>query len=191
MYLIVGLGNPGEQYNFTRHNLGFLTLDFYFKVKGLEWANSSKYNSSWLKTNLTIKKNQRSGILRKTVDIIFIKPQTFYNNSGSAVANFANFYKIPHQNILILCDDFSLPFSKTRIRERGSDGGNNGLKSIIKSLGTPDFHRLRLGIANDPLHRKIGDTDFVLGRFSEEEKALFPQILPDFTQRIEDFLLEN
>ncbi|MBQ3310271.1 aminoacyl-tRNA hydrolase [Candidatus Saccharibacteria bacterium] len=172
MKLIVGLGNPGNQYNFTRHNAGFLALDFYAKVKGLSWEPHPKHDALYL----------------KTTDALFIKPQTFYNDSGRSVQAFARFYKIPTSDILVICDDFSLEFGKLRSRIHGSDGGNNGLKSITEQLGTPDFPRLRIGTANDTLRRKLGDTDFVLGRFTEEERATLPSILPEVITRIDQFL---
>lgn len=190
MYLIVGLGNPGNQYHFTRHNFGFLALDFYFKIKNLTWSSSSKYQATWAKTNLDLTKHSRHATSRCTIEAIFIKPETFYNDTGTPVANFANFYKIPPEKILVLCDDFNLEFGTSRLREKGSDGGNNGLKSISQKLGTANFQRLRLGTANDLLRHKIGDTDFVLGRFTEKEKAILPQILTNFCQRIDDFLLQ-
>lgn len=172
MKIIIGLGNPGNQYNFTRHNFGFLALDFYAKVKGMNWEAKPKFDALWLKDG----------------DALFVKPQTFYNDSGRAVQQFSHFYKVPTSDILVVCDDFSLEFGKLRSREHGSDGGNNGLKSIAEQLGTSDFPRLRLGTANDPLRRKIGDTDFVLGRFTEEERAKLPEILPAVVSRIDKFL---
>lgn len=161
MKLIVGLGNPGNQYNFTRHNFGFLALDFYFKVNGLGWEPHPKFDA----------------VYKKDSERIFIKPQTFYNNSGQAVRAFANFYKIPPQDILVLCDDFNLQFGNLRFRERGSAGGNNGLKSTIAELKTEDFPRLRLGTGNPELRSRLGDTDFVLGRFTDEEREALPEIL--------------
>lgn len=160
MKLIVGFGNPGSQYNFTRHNFGFLALDFYAKINQLEWEPHPKFNAIYLKKDNTI----------------FIKPQTFYNDSGQAVRAFANFYKIPPENILVVCDDFDLPFGKIRYRANGSDGGSNGLKSVISHLGTNEFPRLRLG-TNNNLRAKIGDIDFVLGKFTAEEKEKLPEIL--------------
>jgi PTH1 family peptidyl-tRNA hydrolase len=171
MKLIVGFGNPGNMYNFTRHNSGFLALDFYAKIKGLNWEKTEKNDAIYL----------RSG------DTFFIKPQTFYNDVGRAVAAFKNFYKIKNSDILIICDDFNLEFGKTRLREKGSAGGNNGLKSTIESLGTEDFPRLRIGTANDALRRKIGDTDFVLGKFTAEEREKLPEILREVSDKIDEF----
>lgn len=168
MELVVGLGNPGPEYNFTRHNFGFLALDFYAKVKNLTWQKP-KFHALWLKDG----------------DKIFIKPQTFYNDSGHAVAEFANFYKIPLEDILVICDDFNLPFDSFRYRVKGSAGGNNGLKSISEYLHTTDFPRLRLGTGNDALRQKLGDVDFVLSRFTPEEKSALPAFLTKVADEID------
>lgn len=170
MRLIVGLGNPGAEYNFTRHNFGFLMLDLYAKIHNLNWQKP-KLGAEWLKSG----------------DQIFIKPQDFYNNSGQAVQAFMHFYKIPRENLLVICDDFDLEFGKTRFRERGSSGGNNGLKSIASHLKTTDFARLRLGTGNKPLRERLGDTDFVLGRFTAEEKDQLMPIINDASQKLEDW----
>ncbi len=168
MQLIIGLGNPGNEYNFTRHNFGFLALDFYATIHNLTWQKP-KFNSIWL----------------KDADRIFIKPQTFYNDSGIAVSKFLNFYKLTPQDIFVICDDFNLPFSNLRFRAKGSSGGNNGLKSISEHLHTTDFPRLRLGTGNDELRQKLGDTKFVLGRFTETEKAQLPQLLRQICTEID------
>lgn len=172
MYLIVGFGNPGPEYLWTRHNFGFLALDFYFKKKGYTWEPHEKFDAIW----------------EKQGDVIFIKPTTFYNNIGTSIRSFMDFYKIPRENLLVLCDDFSIPFGTLRSRTKGSAGGNNGLRSTIQSLGTEDFPRLRLGTRNDALRQKLGDVDFVLGRFTEEEKSSLPDILTQITAKIDDFL---
>lgn len=169
MKLVVGLGNPENQYNFTRHNFGFLALDFYAKIKGETWQKP-KFNALWFKFG----------------DNIFLKPQTFYNNSGQAVQAFAKFYKIPPEDILVVCDDFDLPFGTLRFRTQGSSGGNNGLKSISEHLGTTNFPRLRIGSNNPSIRQKLGDVDFVLGKFTPEEKAELPQILMNIAARIDE-----
>lgn len=172
MKLIVGLGNPGNEYNFTRHNYGFLALDFYTKVKNLTWQKP-KFGAIWLKDG----------------DRIFIKPQDFYNNSGVSVAAFLRFYKLSPQDLLIICDDFDLEFGKIRYRERGSSGGNNGLKSISQHLKTDDFSRLRLGTNNPTVRQQIGDIDFVLGHFTAIEKDQLPQLLQQITTKIDELTL--
>ena len=180
MKLVVGLGNPGNQYNFTRHNSGFLALDFYFKRKNLSWESSPKFGAEWLKV--------RADELGSTEDIIFIKPQDFYNESGRAVRAFQQYYKIALDDIIAICDDFNLEFGKLRFRESGSAGGNNGLKSIIAELHSDTFPRLRIGTGNGALRAKIGDTDFVLGKFTPEEREQLPAILSAVEQRLDEIL---
>lgn len=170
MKLVIGLGNPGSQYNFTRHNFGFLALDYYFKRNNLTWESKPRYGAIW----------GRRG------DTIFVKSQGFYNESGVAAQEFIRFYKIKLKDILVICDDFNLEFGKTRYRAKGSAGGNNGLKSIISMLGTDEFPRLRLGTSNDELRKKIGDTDFVLSKFTPEEKEKLPEVLEEVLEKIDN-----
>lgn len=172
MKLIVGLGNPGGRYNFTRHNVGFLALDFYFKLKGLSWETKPKFGAVWARKD----------------DVFFIKPQDFYNDSGRAVAEFMRYYKIAPANILVICDNFDLEFGKVRARESGAAGGNNGLKSIDAALSSSDYARIRIGTGNDTLRHQMGDVDFVLSRFTPEEKAKLPDILNETTLKIDEFL---
>lgn len=161
MKLIVGLGNPETKYNFTRHNTGFLALDYYFKIKGLKWSSEPRMGALWAKDG----------------DVIYIKPQKFYNLSGVPVVAYMKYYKIPASDILVICDDFNLGFGVVRYRASGRAAGNNGLKSIIASIGTEDFPRIRVGTGNDDLRSRLGDTDFVLSKFTAEEKAKLPEIL--------------
>ncbi|MBQ6593546.1 aminoacyl-tRNA hydrolase [Candidatus Saccharibacteria bacterium] len=172
MKLVVGLGNPGNQYNFTRHNFGFLALDFYFKVRKIEWAAQPKFGAIW----------GRSG------DTIFIKPQDFYNMSGKAVREFVQYYKIALDDILVICDNFDLVFGKMRYRSTGVAAGNNGLKSITAELKTDNYPRLRLGTGNDELRKKMGDVDFVLSKFTPEEKAKLPEILMQAADKIDEII---
>ena len=199
MKLVVGFGNPESKYNFTRHNTGFLVLDFYAKVKGLTWETSPRFNATWLKTTISSSHEQAS----------LIKPETSYNNVGDSIKAFAHFYKIPNSDILVICDDFNLDFGKMRLREKGSAGGNNGLKSTISSLNTEDFPRLRLGtdnasrvgsnLAASALKSatgdidtksigKISDIDFVLSKFTPEEKEKLPAILRSAVSEIDNWL---
>lgn len=175
MKLVIGLGNPEAKYNFTRHNTGFLALDFYFKLNHLTWKPKPRLGA----------------IYGRGEDIIFIKPQDYYNNSGQAVREYTRFYKIPPGDILVICDDFNLDFGIIRYRSGGSSGGNNGLKSIITELGTDAFPRLRLGTGNAKIHSKLGDVDFVLSKFTPEEKQSLPSILKDTASRIDDFITNN
>lgn len=171
MKLIVGLGNPGNEYNFTRHNFGFLALDFYAKTHNLIWEKP-KMNAIWAKSG----------------QIIWIKPQTFYNNVGESISAFLRFYKIDLCDLLVICDDFDLSFGQIRYREHGSSGGNNGLKSITSYLKTEQFPRLRLGTNNPEIRSKLGDIDFVLGHFTADEKSALPDLLTQISTRIDDFI---
>lgn len=200
MKLVVGLGNPGSQYNFTRHNTGFLALDFYLKVKGVSWEKAPKFGAEWVKVRadeLRVGKASDAqdsvrnlGALRTSAreDVIFVKPQDFYNLSGKAVKEFARYYKIVLDDVLVVCDDFNLPFGIIRYRENGSAGGNNGLKSVISELQSENFPRVRVGTGNPELRGKIGDTDFVLGKFTTLEKAKLPGVLRDVEIKLDEIL---
>ena len=171
MKLIVGLGNPESKYNWTRHNTGFLCLDYYLKTKKLDWNKTPKFGATYCKID----------------DTWIIKPQDYYNESGKAVRQFSQFYKISLADILVICDDFTMMFGKIRFRNSGSSGGNNGLKSIIAELGTEDFARLRVGTGNDELRKKVGDIDFVLSKYTPEEKATLPAVLNETAERIDSW----
>ena len=170
MKVIVGFGNPGSQYHFTRHNFGFLALDFYAKIHQLDWKDDKKRQLKYFKQG----------------DKLFVKPQTFYNEVGRSLTALRSYYKLSSQDFLIVCDDFALAFGQLRFRERGSAGGNNGLKSTIQHFGTDDFPRLRLGTANDPLRQRLGDTDFVLSKFTPEEHEQLPKILKNIANFLEN-----
>lgn len=172
MKLVVGLGNPGNQYNFTRHNIGFLALDFYFK----------RYKADW-------RDKPFLGAIRGVLgDTLFIKPQNFYNETGRVVADYMRHFKIPASDILVICDNFDLEFGAVRFKASGSAGGNNGLKSIDSTLGSSDYARIRVGTENDELRKKIGDIDFVLSKFTPEEKEKLPEVLSKITEKIDDFI---
>jgi len=175
MKLIIGLGNPGNQYNFTRHNFGFLALDFYFKINGLTWEKTQKFHSVIGKTN-------------RASNILFMKPQTFYNDSGLAVQEAVNFYKVKPEDILVICDNFDLNFGQIRHRAKGTTGGNNGLKSITAALKTDNYPRLRLGTGNEELRKKLGDIDFVLSKFTPEEKEKLPEILKSVSEKLDELI---
>jgi len=150
--LVAGLGNPGREYQRTRHNVGFMVLDRLMADAKLPWDYSEKWGAAWAKT-----------------DVILVKPATFMNRSGEAVSAIANFYKIAAAEILVVLDDFALPLGKLRLRAQGSSGGHNGLESVFEHFGTESIPRLRVGIGAAPVQ---GATDYVLGRFFEEEQSL-------------------
>lgn len=169
---MIGLGNPGDRYNFTRHNTGFLVLDYYFKVRKESWLTKPRLGA----------------LCGRIGDVFFIKPQDFYNDSGKIVREYMRFYKIGLEDILVVCDDFNLEFGTIRFRSSGSAGGNNGLKSIISELKTDGFPRIRVGTGNDELRKKMGDTDFVLSKFTPEEKVKLPEILNEVSERIDSII---
>ncbi|MBR5561810.1 MAG: aminoacyl-tRNA hydrolase [Clostridia bacterium] len=154
-YLIVGLGNPGRQYELTRHNAGFLFADL------LADKNSANINKIQFKA------------VTASVDVgghkcLLIKPQTFMNNSGESVKQAASFYKIPPERIIVVFDDISLPCGKLRIRRKGSAGGHNGIKSIIYHLNSDNFPRIKLGVGEKP-HPDYDLADWVLSNFKKDE----------------------
>ena len=154
-FLIVGLGNPGDKYEYTRHNVGFITVD-RLGVEDSFKINKIKYKSLMGEVNLNGHR------------CIVIKPQTFMNNSGEAVREVASFYKIPPENVIVVFDDISLPCGKIRIRRKGTDGGHNGIKSIIYHLKSDKFPRIKVGVGAKP-HPDYDLADWVLSTFKKDE----------------------
>ncbi len=157
-FLIAGLGNPGEKYEYTRHNAGFLTLDRLCVEENFK-INKIKFKSVMGEVYLNGHR------------CIVIKPQTFMNNSGEAVKEVSSFYKIPPENIIVIYDDISLPCGKIRIRRKGSDGGHNGIKSIINHLGKDTFPRIKVGVGAKP-NPDYDLADWVLSTFKKDDMAL-------------------
>lgn len=154
MKLIVGLGNIGSKYTFTRHNVGFMLIDSFALNLNLSFRENTR-----LKCFMT---NLRDGV----EDYLLIKPTTFMNRSGEAVRAVMDYYKIAIEDVLIVYDDLSLELGKIRFRANGSDGGHNGIKSVIQYLGTKDIARLKIGIGPQP---NIPSEVFVLQNFSKDE----------------------
>ena len=161
--LIVGLGNPGSQYTWTRHNLGFLVLEALCAQQKIVLRNSASNHGMLAK------------VVVGSVECSLLLPMTFMNNSGLSVKKLVDRSGITPENILIVCDDLSLPFGKMRIRPVGSAGGHNGLKSIIADLGTNQFSRLRMGI--DSPKNAAGTVDYVLSNFTPVEKKSLPEFI--------------
>ena len=170
-YIIVGLGNPGVQYENTRHNAGFMTID----------ALAQKYN-------VQIKKLQFKAITGDAAiagkRCLLMKPSTFMNNSGEAVVAAMNFYKIPIENVIVCYDDISLEPSFLRIRRKGSDGGHNGIKSIIYLSGQDSFPRVKIGVGKKP-HKDYNLADWVLSNFTKEEIPLIKEAADKAASAIE------
>lgn len=155
LILVIGLGNPGKDYADTRHNIGFKTIDLLAENNGIK-INKIKFNSVY-----------GEGVIGNQ-KIMLVKPQTYMNNSGMAVLAWYNFYKLSIENILVIVDDVDIDFGAIRIRRDGSAGSHNGLKSIIKNLGSQDFSRIKIGIGDKKEGQDLAK--FVLSRFSKKEK---------------------
>lgn len=154
MYIIAGLGNPGKQYDMTRHNIGFHTIDYIAEKHGIK-LSKLKFKAVYGEGKIGGEK------------VYLVKPQTYMNLSGEAVGEMARFYKIPPENIIVINDDISLDTGRIRIRAKGSAGGHNGLKSIIYHLSTDVFPRVKMGVGAPKDADEL--VDFVLGRFTKAE----------------------
>ena len=160
MYLIAGLGNPGQQYAGTRHNIGFMMLDHFAE-----------------KNNLTFTDSKWKALVSKAViwdeSVVLLKPQTFMNLSGMAVAQAVNFYKLQPANIIVIHDDLDMEFGRLKIVSGGGDGGHKGIRSIIEHLGTKNFPRIKIGIGRPPT--PVPPDKYVLSTFNSEEKKMIEQ----------------
>ena len=172
-YLIVGLGNIGDEYRNTRHNIGFMVLDALAKASNIVFSDK-RYGAV---ANLSLKGRQ----------LILLKPSTYMNLSGNAVRYWMQQEKIPLENVLVIVDDLALPLGALRLKGKGSDAGHNGLKHIAAILGTQNYSRLRFGIGND--FPKGGQIDFVLGQFDDEAQKLLPARIELAGEIIKSFCL--
>ncbi len=215
MKLIVGLGNPGKEYEKTRHNVGFRVADELARCLGEAWSLSEKFKASLL----------------PPTSYLLAKPQTFMNLSGQSVSSLVRFYKLdPSSDLLVISDDKDMLFGKLRLRDEGSSGGHNGLESIIEHLGTEKFHRLKIGVGQEvarsavrseerlssaklngrkdvagrnnnvissedgrfPIEdQKISTAAFVLQKFSVEEEKQLPEIIQEASKKVKDWLTSN
>ena len=160
-YLIVGLGNIGPDYVGTRHNAGFMVVDVLAERAGASWKSCRYGDMATVKI--------------KNCELMLLKPSTFMNLSGVAVRYWMNQEKLPLENLLVVVDDIALPFGTIRLKQRGSDGGHNGLKNIASELGNANYARLRIGVGNE--FSKGHQIDFVLGVFTPDERKELPAIL--------------
>ena len=171
-YIIVGLGNPGTQYQDTRHNAGFMAIDTMAEKFGAD-VKRIKFKSLCGECTIAGKK------------CLLMKPSTYMNNSGEAVVEAMNFYKLDEEHLIVVYDDISLEPSKLRIRRKGSDGGHNGLEHIIETLGSDQFARIRVGIGND--FSQGGQVDYVLGDFTPEQRASLEEMAGQIAEGIRIF----
>ncbi len=172
-YLIVGLGNIGDEYRDTRHNIGFNVLDAFAKASNIVFKDG-RYGAT---ADLSLKGRQ----------LVLLKPSTYMNLSGNAVRYWMQQEKVPLENVLIVVDDLALPFGALRLKPKGSDAGHNGLKHIAAKLGTENYARLRFGIGNN--FPKGAQIDYVLGHFSEEEKQQMGERIDTACEIIKSFCL--
>ncbi|HEX5131375.1 MAG TPA: aminoacyl-tRNA hydrolase [Candidatus Krumholzibacteria bacterium] len=154
-YVVAGLGNPGDRYRKTRHNLGFAVVEALARSRGGRWRESGR------------RRQARVAIGGR--DVLLLEPLTFMNLSGDAVGPVVDAERLPYSRLLVVCDDIALPLAQLRLRPGGSDGGHNGLKSVIERIGTLDFPRLRMGVG--PVPPRVDAAEFVLAEFLPEEET--------------------
>lgn len=172
MYVIVGLGNPGKKYENTRHNIGFITLDYLADRHGIK-ITKIKHKALVGEGNISGQK------------VLLVKPQTYMNLSGNSVREVMEYYKVDIENLLVIYDDIDIPSGSVRIRKKGSAGTHNGMRSVVYDLQSDQFPRIRIGMGNN----KSADLkDFVVGGFSKGEKEIFERAVVHTADAIECFL---
>ncbi|ASD63108.1 aminoacyl-tRNA hydrolase [Bdellovibrio bacteriovorus] len=177
MWLIVGLGNPGGEYKLTRHNIGFMAVDYLMEGLG----------------NPPIKNQFKAEIAQAKIKdhpVIFCKPQTYMNLSGESVQPLMGFYKIPLERLIVIHDEIDQPFAQMKIQKNRGHGGHNGIKSVSGLLGSMDYTRLRLGVGR-PANPNIPVPDYVLGKFTKEEFAQMPDFLNKAGDAVESIILDG
>lgn len=176
MKLILAQGNPEARYEGTRHNIGWRILDALAAQEGAEWKFDKKHNADIATVIINGEKN------------LLVKPRTYYNETGRTAQSLVQFYKLaPATDVLVIHDDLALPFGILRVREKGSDAGNNGIKSLNAHLGE-QYTRIRVGVWNE-LKDRMGDADFVLSSFSKkEQQQITDDVTPAVIERITDFI---
>lgn len=172
--IIVGLGNPGLKYTTTRHNVGFVAIDFIADKLGVS-VNKLKFDGLYATADI------------KGYKTLLLKPQTFMNESGKSISAFASFYKVPKENIIVIFDDVSLDVGKMRIRAKGSAGGHNGIKSIIAHLSGEDFPRVKIGVGKKP-HPDYDLADWVLGQLPLGDRETISKLMPNVYDAVLDIL---
>jgi len=159
--MVVGLGNPGNHYTGTRHNVGFMLVDRIAKEQGLRWARAKIWKAE----------------ITKGDGLVLVKPLTFMNDSGTAISRIAHHHRLQPHQILVVYDDVALPLGQIRLRAKGSAGGHNGIKDTIRALNTDSFPRVKIGISPGDLN-PARLSDFVLGKFTKEERSELETVLP-------------
>ena len=175
-YIVVGLGNPDRKYENTRHNAGFITVDTLADKMDIR-LDRIKYKSLCNTCTIADKK------------VLLMKPSTYMNNSGQAVVEAMNFFKVPPENVIVIFDDISLDVGKMRIRRKGSDGGHNGIKNIIYLSGSDQFPRIKMGVGNKP--EKWDLADWVLSNFNESERKFLDETAQKACDAVEKIISGN
>lgn len=176
MKMIVGLGNPGSKYTGTKHNIGFMVLDEYAADHGVTF-NKSKFEALYTETFIGSEK------------VLLVKPQTFMNESGRAVRPLMDYFNLTTEDLLIVYDDLDLPAGKIRLRQKGSAGGHNGIKSLIQHLGTPDFNRIKIGINRPFFDQTV--VNHVLSKFPKEKEEAIAFAIKDGASAIDHWIEGN
>lgn len=175
MKLIVGLGNPGKEYENTRHNTGFMAIDEYAKINNLGF-NKSKFDGLYTDTIISGEK------------VILLKPQKFMNLSGEVISKYIDYFKINISDLLVIYDDMDLEVGTFKIRYKGGNAGHNGLKNIELNINTNEYKRIKIGISKN---RNIDTVDYVLGKFTSEEFNKLNEVLKQMPNIIDDFIKIN
>lgn len=175
MYVIVGLGNPGKQYENTRHNIGFISIDYLAEQLGVK-VNKAKHKALIGECRIGREK------------VVLVKPQTFMNLSGESVREIIEYYKIPIENLIVIYDDIDIDRGAVRIRSKGSAGTHNGMRSIIKLIGSDKFPRVRIGIGKDS---KIPLVDYVIGNFRKDEVKIMEEAVMKAVSGAEAIITEG
>ncbi|MBR6949488.1 MAG: aminoacyl-tRNA hydrolase [Bacilli bacterium] len=172
MKLVVCLGNPGKEYDNTRHNIGFMFLDYYINKNNIKANWISKFNGLYFDINIDGEK------------VLFLKPQSYMNLSGTVVSKYVSYFKINIDDILVVCDDLDLSIGNFKLKSKGSSGGHNGLKNIEECLGTQDFKRLKIGISKN---NSIDTKDYVLGKLSKEENNIINDTYEQLVEVLDNY----
>lgn len=177
MFVILGIGNPGKKYDGTRHNIGFIAMDYMSEKYGIK-INKIKHKALIGEGNIAGEK------------VLLVKPQTYVNLSGESLREICSYYKVLPENVIVIHDDVSLSCGKLRIRRKGSDGGHNGLKSIIYQLNSDEFIRIKIGVGAPPV-KEYDMADWVLGHFSKEEVAHLSKLVDCVVEEAVPEIIKN
>ena len=174
MKLIVGLGNPGKEYNNTRHNVGYMFIDYYLNKKGINVKWTNKFKGKFINTTIGMEK------------VLFLKPETYMNLSGESIKKIMDYYSINIEDLLIISDDLDLNIGNFKLKDHGSSAGHNGLKNIELNLKSNNYKRLKIGISK---HKDIDVKNYVLGHFSKEENDIINDLFEHLLVVLDDYFI--